>query len=67
MLLKLDETLTIPHVARQRMALLQALEESKQVELDTGAVSEVDVAGLQLLCSAHRSAVERGRAQTCNC
>jgi anti-anti-sigma factor len=43
-----------------RDRLAQALETAPVVELDCGAVTEADAVGLQLLCSAARSAAEAG-------
>ena len=55
------EGLTVAQVCRLQAALLHGLDEADQVALDLGAVSEVDIAGLQLLCAAHRLAVARGK------
>jgi hypothetical protein len=56
MRLKLLEDLCITTAAAQRAALLDALGEREPIELDASAVTAVDLAGLQLLCAAHRSA-----------
>ena len=52
-----EEGLTIAQVGRIRECLLQGFTEAEQLVLDLTAVVEVDLAGLQLLCSAHRFAV----------
>jgi ABC-type transporter Mla MlaB component len=44
---------------RQRFAV--ALEQSATVEVDLSGVEDCDAAGLQLLCSLHRTAAELGR------
>ena len=55
------ENLTAARAAEIRDALLTQLGSGGDLELDLSAVTEVDVAGLQLLCAAHRSAVAAGR------
>jgi len=52
--------MTIPHISGIREELLQNLEGSHQVALELGAVNSIDVTGLQLLCSTHRSFVKKG-------
>ena len=44
-----------------RTALLEQLAAQGPFELDLGEVDEVDLTGLQLLCSAHRTATARGK------
>ena len=51
--------LTLATAGRLRTALLDALRPGAQVSLDCSEVSRADLAGLQLLCSAHRA--YRGR------
>jgi len=62
MILELPKELTIAQVHELKGALLEALGQHESVELDAGAVAEVDAAGLQVLCAAHRSAVALGRS-----
>lgn len=62
MTLTLPAALTISEVAEVRERLLEALEAPGDLELDARAVRELDVAGLQLLESAHRTALARGKA-----
>jgi anti-anti-sigma regulatory factor len=57
----LPSSLTLSEVAAEREKLLLALE-SGDLALDASGVTEVDVAGLQLLESAHRTALARGHA-----
>lgn len=59
MVLTLPSSLTISEVGAYRTTLRAALE-AGPVELDARAVTEIDAAGLQLLESAHRSALARG-------
>jgi hypothetical protein len=62
MIVKLPSELTLNHVAEIRNELLPALRSREPIELDTEAVTEVDVAGLQLLCSLHRGAFTQNTA-----
>ena len=60
LILNLQGDLTIETVADLREALLAAYgEELAQVRLDGAALDSIDFFGLQLLCSAHRTAVSR--------
>lgn len=56
MRLKLLEDMSIAAAPAQRAALITALDGREPLELDASAVTAVDLAGLQLLCAAHRSA-----------
>lgn len=56
MIVKLPSEMTLNHVAEIRDVLLPALRSHEPIELDPQAVTEIDVAGLQLLCSLHRGA-----------
>lgn len=64
MVLELPKELTIAEAPRLRELLLAALERGEPVELDGGAVEEIDAAGLQVLCAARRSAARRGLSFT---
>jgi anti-anti-sigma regulatory factor len=59
--LTVKDELTIWKAAEIRRALLEALDRADRVELDLAAVAEADVAALQLLCAAHRSAAGQGK------
>jgi hypothetical protein len=59
MSLRLPPALTIGEVAGVREQLLQSLLEG-ELELDASGTTEIDAAGLQLLESAHRTALARG-------
>jgi anti-anti-sigma regulatory factor len=54
-----EGAMSIEWVGAIRDGLLQAFGAGKQVELSLAEVTEVDLAGLQLLCSAHRTALAR--------
>ena len=60
----LEGELTVSNAADLRQGLLEALEQSDRLELDMDAVTAIDLAGLQLLCSAHRTAVAREKSLT---
>ncbi len=49
--------MTIENAAEIRSALLQALSGGGRLLLDMRKVTGIDLAGLQLLCAAHRSAI----------
>jgi len=57
----LGEALTVQRILEVKQALAQALSAGTTVTLDLKQVTEVDLTGLQLLCSAHRWAADRGR------
>lgn len=56
----LRDALTIVQVAEVREALARAIAARSHTVIDVSDLEDVDVAGLQLLCSAHRSAVGAG-------
>jgi anti-anti-sigma regulatory factor len=57
---KLPAEVTLSHVAEIREMLLTALHSREPLELDGHSVTDVDMAGLQLLCSLHRGTVQQG-------
>ena len=59
--LSLQGELTIANAEALRQALVAALDECGELDLDGSAVSEVDLAAMQLLCALHRAAVVRGK------
>lgn len=62
LILNLQGDLTIETVAELREALLTAYgQDQAQVRLNGGALTSIDFFGLQLLCSAHRTAVNRNK------
>ena len=59
--LKLNGEITLLH-AEELLALLnQALEATDHVVIDAGGVTDIDIAGLQLLCAAHKMAMEQNK------
>jgi ABC-type transporter Mla MlaB component len=59
--LKVEGCVTISEAARFKDVLLDALGAARELRVDLSGVTEIDLAGLQLLCAAHRSARERGK------
>ena len=57
-------SLTVARAVEVREALLQAMAPGEDVEVVIGDIAAVDLTFLQILCAAHRAAVERGR-QVC--
>jgi len=55
--LTLKGDLTIQHASRLRELLLEALETTPRMFLHLEEVAEIDLSCLQVLCSAHRTAV----------
>jgi len=51
---------TILTVESLQKGFLSAFETTKNVIIDISAVTELDLAGMQLLCSAHRSSYSHG-------
>jgi ABC-type transporter Mla MlaB component len=58
--------LTIAYAAEFRALLIQSLENTDTVQLRLEGVKEVDLSCLQLLCSAHRSALISNKNLTLN-
>lgn len=55
-ILSLNGELTLLHAAQFKIELMKALDLSRKVIIDTEELTEIDMACLQLLCSAHQSA-----------
>jgi anti-anti-sigma regulatory factor len=49
--------MTIQNAGEIRIALLEAFSQGERVCLDMGKVTVADLAGLQLLCTAHRTSM----------
>ena len=49
--------MTIQNAGEIRNALLEAFSEGEGVRLEMGKVAEIDLAGLQLLCAAHKTSM----------
>ncbi|MCM0081350.1 STAS domain-containing protein [Geomonas sp. Red32] len=61
--LKVSGGLNIAEAARFREALIDALAAApKTLQLNLNEVTEMDLTGLQLLCSAHHSALSAGKS-----
>ena len=58
--LSITGAVTVAQVGALRELFLEALGQSPQVQVDLGQVDEIDVAGVQLLCAAHRLAASSG-------
>ena len=54
--------MTIDRIGEIRDGMLEAFGLGNEVQLSMAAVTEVDLTGLQLLCSSHRTAIDRGVA-----
>lgn len=54
--------LTVQHAAELRACLLSALNGAQSVRIDLQAVEDIDLTCLQILCSAHKSALFAGKA-----
>ena len=58
---KLSPSLTLANAGEVKEALQAALAGAGKITLDASAVTEVDFAGLQLICAAHRAVSRAGR------
>jgi anti-anti-sigma factor len=58
--IRVEGALTIEQAGQLKDALLEALQEGKGIEVDLSSVRALDLAGMQLLCAAHRSAMAGG-------
>ena len=52
--------MTIDRIGELRGLLLEAFSLGKRVHISLAGVTEVDITGLQLLCSAHRTSLAKG-------
>ena len=60
--IKLNGSLTIEHATAFKKLLLESLDVNTSVELDVAEIMEIDLAGFQLLCAAHRSAINNNKS-----
>lgn len=60
----LDGELTVARAADLKNVLAGSINSADSVEIDLGNVSKIDLACLQLLCSAHRTAAGKGKTLT---
>ena len=58
-LVAVNGAMTIGQASELRSGLLQAFELGKNVELSLAGVTEVDITGLQLICSSHRTSLQK--------
>lgn len=59
--LLLEGELTLLNAEQLRDNLARAIDSTDRVIIDTDAVTDIDLACLQLLCSAHQSALSLGK------
>jgi len=60
----LKSALTIAYTGEVKTLLLSALSGTEDLLLDVKEITEVDIAGLQLLCAVHRGALYAGKSIT---
>jgi ABC-type transporter Mla MlaB component len=60
---RLDITgaMTISHAAELLAAFIKAFDSAAIIHCKLAGVTEIDAAGLQLLCSSHRTALQEGK------
>ncbi len=54
-------SMTIAHGGEIRETLVQALGVAKTLQLNLEQVTEIDIIGLQLICSTHRASIVKGK------
>ena len=59
--LTLEESLTIENVTQFKQSMLKAFNEADQVLLNLEDVTEIDVAGLQILCACYRFGIDHNK------
>jgi anti-anti-sigma factor len=62
--LRVQGEICLPTAATLRRALIEALEGGRETVMELGEVTNADLSGLQLLCSAHRTCLKRGVSLT---
>ncbi len=62
----IEGELTIYRAAELKQALLEALQQCEELDIDLSAVSEIDTAGIQLLIAAKKAAQAAGKALRLN-
>lgn len=58
----INGSMTIANAVELRERLLEAFAGGKAVELSLAGMTDIDLAGLQLVCSCHKTALARGVA-----
>ncbi|GAM11616.1 STAS domain protein [Geobacter sp. OR-1] len=61
LVMQLSGSMTIHNAVEIRDALLEAFKEATKLTCDLEKVSDIDLAGLQLLCATHRSSCVSGK------
>jgi len=61
----LDGEITVRYAAEIKDILLKTLDEADEIIMQCAAVTTVDLAGLQLICSIHRSITLAGKRLFC--
>jgi anti-anti-sigma regulatory factor len=64
MVLSLAGELLVADAGELKMTLMRVLDSGQRVAVDLAKITEVDLACLQLLCSAHRSSLARKQSLT---
>lgn len=59
--LNLKGQMTVKNAGKLRQELLKALEQNTAIAIHLNEVNEVDLTSLQLLCSAHQYAQQKGK------
>jgi len=59
--LSIEGSITLDSVTAVKDAFMKALSQSDELVVDINAATEVDVAGLQLLCACYRFAMHRNK------
>lgn len=59
--LKVSGGVTIRDAHGFHDALVAALEDTKELQVDLSGITGIDLTGLQLICSAHHSALREGK------
>ncbi len=62
--LRLEGELNIQEAGRLKEALMKALAETNELSLDLGTMTGIDVACMQVLCSAHKTFLGAGKDLT---
>jgi ABC-type transporter Mla MlaB component len=60
----LEDVQTIDRIRKTHGDLQQALLSARHLEIDAAGITQADLSCLQLLCSAHRTAVREGKRLT---
>jgi len=53
--------LTVENVASLKVLVMASLKEREELVIDMSGIKDIDVAGLQLLCSAHKTALNMNK------